>query len=196
MKMLSAVTNFVLDHETERLRLKSLDPGFAAQTLRYYETNAEFREMWAPVPPDDFLTESHQRELLEREVHDREAGTHVKAWLFLRDDHDLETIVGFASLSNIIRGPFLSCFLGYEMHGDYAGRGYITEALGALVSDIAFGPLGLHRVEANVMPRNNRSIRVLEKLGFIQEGLARDYLRINGRWENHIHYVKLNRELL
>ena len=81
------------------------------------------------------------------------------------------------------------------MHGDHAGHGYITEALRALVFDIAFGPLGLHRVEANVMPRNNRSIRVLEKLGFVQEGLARDYLRINGRWENHIHYVTLNREL-
>ena len=71
----------------------------------------------------------------------------------------------------------------------------MTEALRALVFDIAFGPLGLHRVEANVMPRNGRSIRVMEKLGFVQEGLARDYLRINGRWENHIHFVALNRDL-
>ena len=189
------MTDFVLDHETERLRLKSLGPSATLPVLRYYETNADYRAMWAPVPSEDFLTEDHQRALLEREVRDREAGTHVRAWLFLRDDRELETVIGFASLSNIIRGPFLSCFLGYEMHGDHAGQGYITEALRELVFEIAFGPLGLHRVEANVMPRNSRSIRVLEKLGFVQEGLARDYLRINGRWEHHIHYVALNREL-
>jgi ribosomal-protein-alanine N-acetyltransferase len=189
------VTPFELDHETAHLRLRSLDPSFAGRVLRYYESNADYRADWAPVPVEDFLTEDHQRRLLEREVADREAGTHVRAWLFERDDRGLETIVGFASLSNIIRGAFQSCFLGYEMHGDHAGKGYMTEALRALVFEIAFGPLELHRVEANVMPRNSRSIRVLEKLGFIEEGLAREYLRINGRWEHHIHYVALNREM-
>jgi [ribosomal protein S5]-alanine N-acetyltransferase len=187
------VNGFVLDHETERLRLRSLDPTFAPQVLRYYDTNAEFRAEWSPVPAPDFLTLGRQRALLVREVQDREAGTHLRAWLFPRDDPG--TIIGFASLSNIIRGAFLSCHLGYEMHGDHLNRGYITEAIRALVFDIAFGPLGLHRVEANVMPHNVRSIRVLEKLGFEEEGLAREYLRINGRWEDHIHYVALNRAL-
>ena len=189
------MTPFELDHETERLRLRSLDSSFAARVMRYYESNAEYRADWAPVPDDDFLTEAHQHRLLEREAADRGAGTHLRAWLFERDDRDLETVIGFASLSNIIRGAFQSCYLGYEMHVDHAGQGYMTEALRALVFEIAFGPLELHRVEANVMPRNSRSIRVLEKLGFIEEGLARDYLRINGRWEHHIHYVALNRDL-
>jgi [ribosomal protein S5]-alanine N-acetyltransferase len=183
---------FTTDHENERLRLKALDPGFAPQVLRYYETNADFRAAWSPVPPADFFTLRCQTEMLEEEVRAREAGTHLKAWLFLREDTELETVIGFASLSNIIRGPFLSCHLGYEMHGDHLNRGYITEALRAMVFEAAFGALGLHRVEANVMPRNVRSIRVLEKLGFREEGLARKYLRINGVWEDHLHYVVLN----
>jgi ribosomal-protein-alanine N-acetyltransferase len=189
------VTAFELDHVTDRLRLRSLGPTFAPQVLRYYETNADFRAEWSPVPEAGFLSLERQRDLLAREVMDRHAGTHVRAWLFLRDDQALETIIGFASLSNIIRGAFLSCFLGYEMHGDHLNRGYITEAIRALVFDIAFGPLGLHRVEANVMPHNARSIRVLEKLGFEEEGMSREYLRINGRWEDHIHFVALNRAL-
>jgi ribosomal-protein-alanine N-acetyltransferase len=181
---------FELDHETERLRLRSLDERSAEQVLRYYETNADFRAEWSPVPASDFLTLAHQRMLLDAEKRERFSGTQLRAWLFLRDDPD--TVIGFASLSNIIRGSFQSCHLGYEMHADHINRGYATEALRTLVYEIAFGPLQLHRVEANVMPHNVRSIRVLEKLGFHEEGLARAYLRINGRWEDHIHFVALN----
>jgi ribosomal-protein-alanine N-acetyltransferase len=101
-------------------------------------------------------------------------------------------VIGFASLSNIVRGAFQSCHLGYEMHHEHLNRGYVTEAIRALVFDIAFGPLKLHRVEANVMPRNVRSMRVLEKLGFTDEGLSRRYLRINGAWEDHRRFVVLN----
>ena len=180
------------DHSTERLRLKTLDPSFASRLLRYYETNAEFRGPWAPIQPDGFLTLERQESILQEEVRQRRIGTQLKAYLFLREDTDLSTIIGFASLSNIVRGAFLSCHLGYEIHGDHANRGYMTEALRAMVDEAAFRTLGLHRVEANVMPRNERSIRVLEKLGFQHEGVARQYLRINGRWEDHIHFVVLN----
>ena len=70
-------------------------------------------------------------------------------------------------------------------------RGYMTEAV-SLLTDYAFSGLGLHRIEANVMPRNARSLRVLEKCGFHPEGLAQRYLQINGVWEDHIHMVRLN----
>ncbi len=67
----------------------------------------------------------------------------------------------------------------------------MSEAV-ARVADIAFNDLRLHRIEANIMPRNKRSIQVVEKNGFIYEGVSKRYLRINGNWEDHAHYVLLN----
>jgi ribosomal-protein-alanine N-acetyltransferase len=67
----------------------------------------------------------------------------------------------------------------------------MTEAVAAVV-ELAFGPLQLHRVEANIIPRNMPSRRVVEKLGFVNEGLSPKYLKINGVWEDHMHYVVLN----
>ncbi len=92
------------------------------------------------------------------------------------------------SLSQIFHGPFRSCIVGYFLDEAVNGRGYTTEALGLVVGH-AFGELGLHRVQAGVMPRNVGSIRVLEKLGFRREGLALRYLRINGVWEDHLLYA-------
>jgi len=95
---------------------------------------------------------------------------------------------------NIVRGVFLSCHLGYGLDKDEINKGYMTEALNAVIR-FAFDKVKLHRIEANVMPRNKPSIRIVEKLGFKNEGLARKYLKINGKWEDHIHFVVLNKKL-
>lgn len=94
-------------------------------------------------------------------------------------------------LNNIVRGCFHSCFLGYKLDQDFLNRGYMTEAVRAAV-DYAFGPLALHRVEANIMPHNQASLRVAEKCGFQPRGWPRRYLCINGVWEDHLHMVRLN----
>jgi len=117
----------------------------------------------------------------------------VRFWLFKKEDQMLEKPLGTLALTNIIRGVFKSCFLGYKMDEDEINKGYMTEAIKALVK-IAFSELNLHRIEANIMPRNERSIRVVEKCGFINEGLAKKYLKINGIWEDHYHMVILNEE--
>ena len=101
-------------------------------------------------------------------------------------------VVGTVSLTNLVRGAFQSCFLGYKLDRELLNQGLMTAAVG-LVTDYAFSQLRLHRVEANVMPWNTASLRVLEKNGYEREGLARDYLFLNGRWEDHLHMVKLNR---
>ena len=75
-------------------------------------------------------------------------------------------IIGTVGLNNIVRGCFHSCFLGYKLDQDFLNRGYMTEAVRAAV-DYAFGPLALHRVEANIMPHNQASLRVAEKCGFL-----------------------------
>jgi ribosomal-protein-alanine N-acetyltransferase len=83
--------------------------------------------------------------------------------------------------------------LGYKLDADEINKGYMTEALRKGI-DIAFNEVGLHRIEANIMPKNKRSLRTVEKLGFYNEGLAYKYLKINGKWEDHIHMVLLNEE--
>jgi [ribosomal protein S5]-alanine N-acetyltransferase len=93
-------------------------------------------------------------------------------------------IVGMIQLSSVSRGVWENATLGYWVAESRNGRGVATEAVAQAVA-FAFGRLGLHRVQAGVMPRNLRSLRVLEKNGFRHEGVAERYLRIAGRWEDH-----------
>ncbi|MBV8858248.1 MAG: GNAT family N-acetyltransferase [Acidobacteria bacterium] len=93
-------------------------------------------------------------------------------------------IVGAMNLSEIVRGIFRSAYLGYYVGQPYAGRGYMGEALGLLLRR-AFGPLKLHRVEANIQPGNLASVALVRRAGFVKEGYSRRYLKICGRWRDH-----------
>lgn len=97
-------------------------------------------------------------------------------------------VVGRLTLSQVFRKAFRNCYLGYWVGEEHNGRGYATGAVRLGVRH-AFEDLGLHRVQANVMTRNPRSARVLEKAGFRKEGLALRYLEIAGRWEDHDMYA-------
>jgi ribosomal-protein-alanine N-acetyltransferase len=94
-------------------------------------------------------------------------------------------VVGNLSLVHIVRGVLQACTLGYALAAEAQGQGYMLEAVRGSVA-YAFGPLGLHRVMADYMPRNRRSAAVLRQAGFVIEGYAREYLLINGRWEDHV----------
>lgn len=100
-------------------------------------------------------------------------------------------IIGIIGLNNVVWGAFCSAFLGYKLDKDYANKGYMSAAV-EMLTKYAFEELGLHRIEANVMPKNKASLRVLEKNQFINEGISKYYLNINGVWEDHIHMVKIN----
>jgi ribosomal-protein-alanine N-acetyltransferase len=91
-----------------------------------------------------------------------------------------------------MRGAFMNAHLGYWIDGEYQGQGFATEAVGNALA-LAFGALGLHRVQAAVMPHNAASLRVLAKLGFRKEGECARYLQIAGRWEDH-HLFAMTRE--
>jgi ribosomal-protein-alanine N-acetyltransferase len=93
-------------------------------------------------------------------------------------------IVGFLNLSEIVRGSFKNAFLGYGGVAGYAGQGYMTEAMGLVLRE-AFTELGLHRVEANIQPENERSIALAKRAGFELEGFSPRYLKIGGRWRDH-----------
>lgn len=177
--------------ETNRLRLVVLHPQQAAITLRYYEDNRAFLEQFEEKKEPAFYTEIYQQAMLKAEHLSSEKGSSIRYWIFLKEDLSLTVPIGSLALSQIVRGPFQSCFVGYKTDYRYINNGYMTEALRALMA-YAFVELGLHRVEASVMPSNTPSLRVLEKLGFQKEGYSKAYLRINGKWEDHIRLALLN----
>lgn len=180
--------------QTDRLTLKVLDPSFADRVLDYVVRNRAFFKEWNPTVDDIFYTLPFQQERLQRDRELLDAGSGMRLWIFKKEDVNLSCIIGDFAFSNIVRGAFQSCHLGYKIDEQELNRGFMTEALRSGIA-FAFKELALHRIEANIMPRNKRSIRVVEKLGFVNEGLSRKYLKINGTWEDHFHYVLLNEDL-
>lgn len=182
-----------LDLRTDRLTLQTLDPSFAPQVLDYYVRNKAFLKEWSPAAGDAFYTLEYQRERLQAELDLMHDGRMLRLWLFRKEDAALKRVIGNVGFNNIVRGVFQSCHLGYQIDAQEGGQGLMTEAVRKAIAYI-FEVWKLHRIEANIMPRNHRSRRVIEKLGFVEEGLAKKYLKINGVWEDHIHYVVFNQE--
>jgi ribosomal-protein-alanine N-acetyltransferase len=161
------------------LTIRPLQPADAAVLLDLRSRHRAFLEPWEPLRDDGFYTLERQRQGVEASVREREEGRSAP-FVVVHDD----AVVGAVNLTAIVRGVFQNAYLGYWMSPEFGGRGFATEAVRQAVDD-AFRTLALHRVQAAVIPRNAASIRVLEKLGFREEGLALRYLRIAGVWEDH-----------
>ena len=120
----------------------------------------------------------------------RETAERDRGYPLLLLDPEEQEIRGSMTLSNVVRGPFQACLLGYGIGASWHGRGLMHEALEATLA-WAFGELDLHRVMANYLPLNERSARLLARLGFEREGYARAYLKIAGQWEDHVLTAKI-----
>ena len=178
--------------QTNDLILKTAEVSFAENLLNYYRRNRAFLEGFEPKRDAHFFTLEYQEAKLQHDIADILHKTGVHFYVFPKDEP--ETIIGSIGLSNIVWGSFLSCFLGYKLDEAHQNKGFMTQAVQA-VSRFAFDTLQLHRIEANVMPRNIASRRVLEKCGFQEAGVSPKYLKINGVWEDHIHMELLNEAL-
>jgi ribosomal-protein-alanine N-acetyltransferase len=145
--------------------------------------NREFLTPWEPVRGDGYFTEDGQRTLvtagLERHRL-RQSVPHV-----ILDPSG--QVAGRVTLNDIVWGPFLSCHLGYWVSADQNGRGLATAAVRHII-EVAFGELGLHRIQAGTLLYNTGSQRVLERNGFQRFGVAPQYLNIAGRWQDHALY--------
>jgi ribosomal-protein-alanine N-acetyltransferase len=104
-----------------------------------------------------------------------------------------DEVIGVCNYTNIVRGTFQSCHLGYALASRYEGSGLMYEAL-TLTIDYMFREMGLHRIMAGYLPRNERSGALLARLGFEKEGYARRYLKINGIWEDHVLTSLINED--
>jgi ribosomal-protein-alanine N-acetyltransferase len=126
---------------------------------------------------DAFATRCNARQ------RERQLGTGYGFGIFVEGD-----FAGEINLSAVQRGPFQSCYVGYWIDEKQAGHGYVPEALAA-TARFAFDDLKLHRMQIAIIPRNTQSRRVIDKLGFRDEGIATRYLEINGVWEDHVRYA-------
>lgn len=151
-----------------------------------------FLAPWEPIWPADDLSRGAFRRRLRRYARDMLADEAYPLLVFRQGDHQL---LGGLTLSNVRRGVCQAASLGYWMGAPFAGQGYMKAAVAAVLP-VAHEVLHLHRVEAACMPSNQPSIRLLESCGFVREGYSREYLCINGAWEDHLMFARLRRDAL
>jgi len=151
------------------------------------ETSRDFLTPWEPTWPADDLSRGAFRRRIRRYAEDMRSDQGYAFLIFRNSDN---TLVGGLTLANIRRGVAQAGSLGYWMGQPFTGQGYMTAAVRAVIP-FAFTSLRLHRLEAACIPTNNASIRLLENTGFVREGYAREYLCINGIWQDHVLYGRL-----
>jgi ribosomal-protein-alanine N-acetyltransferase len=176
--------------EGKLVNIRWLEKQDAQACLDLHMRNRTFFQRYTPLRNESFYTLEGQLEQIHNASEKREVDEGYLFGIFEKDTHEL---AGSLVLSEVLRGPLQSCFIGYYLDRARNGRGYMSEAV-KLAVDYAFHTLKLHRLEAGVMPHNLRSIRVLEKAGFHKEGIARRNVKINGVWEDHQVLAIVNEE--
>ena len=157
-------------------------PGHELLLANYFAVNETHFQRWNPIlPPEHHSIAAWKQRLLDRE---QEFRNRYSAH-FIGVDATESFIIGSCSLSGIIQGAFKAGFMGYSVAQRYEGQGYMHRIVSHVI-DYAFNDMKLHRIMANHMPVNARSEALLKKLGFEKEGYAKDYLYINGQWEDHV----------
>ncbi len=179
----------VLAGEGVTLRTPQMADYAAWSALR--EESRGFLQPWEPTWPPDDVSRLAFRKRLKRYVRELEADQAYPFFVFRAEG----ALVGGVTVSQIRRGVSQTCSLGYWMGRRHAGHGYMTAAV-TLVAPFVFETLKLRRIEAACLPHNAASIRLLEKTGFRREGLAREYLCIDGRWQDHLLYALLRSDIV
>jgi ribosomal-protein-alanine N-acetyltransferase len=149
------------------------------------ERSRDFLAPWEPTWPADDLTRASFRRRLRRHSEEIDRDEAYPFFLFRQAD---DALIGGLTLGQVRRGVAQAATLGYWMGEPHAGKGYMSRAVRAAIG-FAFATLRLHRVEAACLPHNSASVQLLEGVGFVKEGYARAYLRINGLWQDHLLFA-------
>jgi ribosomal-protein-alanine N-acetyltransferase len=164
-----------------------LRPDDAPVLLAIAQEDRDFFAPWEPQRDERWFTAAGQREEIAARLEQHRLGLAVPHVV----QDDAGDVVGRITLNNVVRGAFQSCSVGYWIRSAANGRGHATSAVRSMVR-LAFEELRLHRVEAGTLVHNGASQRVLERNGFARYGLAPQYLRIAGRWQDHEFFQLLN----
>jgi len=168
----------------ENVILRPLEISDAAAVAEACSRNHDFLQPWEPVRPESFYTADGQRARLADAKAEQDAGRSFFWALF-----DGDTVVGRISLTDVVHGAFENGNLGYWVAQTHQGRGLATEAA-RRICDFAV-ELGLHRVQAGTLVDNAGSQTVLSRCGFTRIGLAENYIKIDGRWQDHVLFQKI-----
>ena len=178
--------------DTGRLKVRLARPGMEAPLARFLAENyAGHLDRWSPPPVQGFFTATFWRERLDIAIDELQADRAVRFVLQMRVPQEEGStpvdapIIGTCNYTNIVRGALHACHLGYQIARESQGHGLMAEALRA-ANGFMFDAIRMHRLMANFRPENARSRALLKRLGFVEEGLARNYLFIDGAWRDHV----------
>jgi ribosomal-protein-alanine N-acetyltransferase len=147
----------------------------------------DFLAPWEPAHDESFYTAGGQRTIIEAALAKHAAGAMLPHVI----RNEAGQVAGRINLNDIVRGAFQNGHLGYWVSAAEGGRGLATAAVREII-DVAFGRLGLHRIQAGTLLHNVRSQRVLERTGFVRFAMAPAYLKIDGQWQDHYLYQLIN----
>ncbi len=176
--------------ESERLLLGIPQPDLAQATLDFHLRNQVHLARWSPPTPPGFDTLDFWQDYVEKSHIGFLQGNVVRLWV--REKSRPDQVIGTVGFSQIFRGPFCNCALGYQIDQAHEGRGLMREALTCAIGYM-FRDQKIHRINANYRPENIRSGKLLASLGFQIDGYAREYLFIDGEWRDHIQTSLINR---
>lgn len=177
--------------ETNRIIIRLANERDAEKLADYYSINRRFLISWEPTrDKSHYLASGWDHRLRYMgELHRQESAFHFILLTLTENE-----IIGVANFSNVIRGAFNACFLGYSVGEKWQGKGYMSEALTETLRYMQ-RQQGMHRIMANYMPHNLRSGRLLAKHGFEREDYAKNYLKINQEWRDHILTALITRDI-
>ncbi len=175
----------MIPYETKRLLLRTSEASLAPDVLDFYLQNQKEFSAVEPFDTADFFTLPIQRRNLSLEERLQSEGRMVRFWIYKKEDPD--HTIGTFSFMNIRLGSFCSATLGYKMDRDARHHGYCREAISFGI-DYVSNRYSLHRIDATVKPTNQASINLLESIGFKEEGLLKQNVKLNGVWTNHLLY--------
>jgi len=176
-------------YRSERFTLRRPELSDAEAAADFYRRNQTFLRPYYPTFDDSQFEVNTWRQKIRRYQEETERGQTLRLFLF----DPANRIIGVVNFVEMAGTPQFECRVGYALDEQEQGKGMISEALGAAIRYV-FGNLKMHRIVAAYMPRNERSARVLRKLGFRVEGYARDYILLNGKWEDHIMTSLINED--
>ncbi len=180
--------------QSDRLVLTMPGDDAVGPVVDYYVRNREHIANSQALMPESFYTRQYWTDRLVKNRQAYQEDQALNLFVYLREDKDKwgSQVIGSVNFTSILRRAAQFCYLGYSIDKDCQGQGFMTEAVGRGV-DFAFTQMNVHRIMANYVPHNLKSARVLSRLGFVTEGYARDYLCLNGKWQDHVLTSLTNR---
>jgi ribosomal-protein-alanine N-acetyltransferase len=175
-------------HSVEGYCLRTLTRDDVHLLNRYEQANRSHLQPWEPLRDAHYFTLDSANARVEQQVQAMQAGASI---FFLLLQPGSGEVAGRCSYTNIVKGAFEACHLGFSLAESAQGRGLMKKTL-QITNRYCFEQMGLHRIMANHLPSNVRSERLLESLGFEREGYAREYLKIAGAWEDHVLRALIN----